>query len=194
MAPAEFEARDHELLVGGERVSTGTWDEIPSPYDQTPVGRVPRGDAALTTKAIDAAQAAFERADFPQHERAEALERAARLVAERVDELAATIAAEAGKPMKTATVEAQRCEQTLIYSAVEAARTLTGDTVPMDGSAAGAGKLGIVDPSPLRGRRRDQPVQLPAQPRRPQARPGARRRQLGRAQAGRPDADLGAAS
>jgi len=142
MPAINFEAQDHELLIDGERVSTGTWDEISQPYDGAPAGRVPLGDAALTRKAIGAAEAAFKRGDFPQHERAEMLERAARLVAERVDELAAVIAAEAGKPLKTATVEAERCEQTLIYSAV-AARTLTGHTVPMDASAAGAGKLGV---------------------------------------------------
>ncbi len=41
------------------------------------------------------------------------LDRAAELVAERRDDLAPTIAAEAGKPIKTATVEAERCVDTL---------------------------------------------------------------------------------
>ena len=54
-----------------------------------------------------------------------------------------TIAAEAGKPVKTARVEAQRCVSTMQFSAV-AARTLTGHTVPMEAGAAGEGKLGIV--------------------------------------------------
>ena len=54
-----------------------------------------------------------------------------------------TIAAEAGKPVKTARVEAQRCVGTLQFSAV-AARTLTGHTVPMEAGAAGEGKLGMV--------------------------------------------------
>ena len=44
------------------------------------------------------------------------LERAAALVADREDELALTIAAEAGKPLKTARVEAQRCVGTLAFS------------------------------------------------------------------------------
>ena len=60
-----------------------------------------------------------------------------------IDDLALTIAAEAGKPIKTATVEAERCVATLTFSAVEA-RKLTGGTVPMEASAAGAGKLGIM--------------------------------------------------
>jgi len=71
------------------------------------------------------------------------LDRAAAIVAERRDDLALTIAAEAGKPLKTARVEAERCAQTLTFSSVEA-RKLTGGTVPMDASAAGAGKLGVM--------------------------------------------------
>ena len=71
------------------------------------------------------------------------LDRAAALVRERVEDLARTIAAEAGKPLKTATVEAQRCVDTLTFSAVEA-RKLTGGTVPMEASAGGVGKLGVM--------------------------------------------------
>ncbi len=71
------------------------------------------------------------------------LDRAAALVRERRDDLALAIAAEAGKPLKTATVEAERCVDTLTFSATEA-RKLTGGTVPMEASAAGVGKLGVM--------------------------------------------------
>ena len=54
--------------------------------------------------------------------------------------MARTIALEAAKPMKTARIEAQRCVSTFQFAAV-AARTLAGEMVPMDASAAGAGKL-----------------------------------------------------
>jgi acyl-CoA reductase-like NAD-dependent aldehyde dehydrogenase len=116
---------------------------VRSPYDGTLVGRVAQGDAALVDRAARAAQEAFESADFPQHTRAEVLDRAAGLVAERVDELALAICAEAGKPLKTAQVEASRCTDTLAFSSVEA-RKLTGGTVPMEASASGAGKLGVM--------------------------------------------------
>ncbi len=136
-------AADHKLPVAGERVETGEWSEVRSPYDDSPVGRVPVGDAKLVEKAITAAQEAFEAGDFPQHERAAVLDRAAALVAEREDELTVTIAAEAGKPLKTARIEAQRCVETLRFSATEA-RKLTGESVPMEAAAAGEGKIGIV--------------------------------------------------
>ena len=143
MATQTVKADDHKLLAAGEWVETGEWGEVASPYDGSAVGRVALGDEATVERAVAAAQQAFESADFPQHERAATLDRAAALVGERVDDLALTIAAEAGKPIKTATVEAQRCVDTLTFAAVEA-RKLTGGTVPMDASASGAGKLGVM--------------------------------------------------
>ncbi len=143
MATETVQATDHKLLVGGEWLETGEWSEVCSPYDGTPVGRVPTGDAELVDRAACAAHDAFEAGEFSRPDRAAALDRAARLVAKRVDDLALTIAAEAGKPIKTARIEATRCVDTLTFSAVEA-RKLSGETVPMDASATGAGKLGIV--------------------------------------------------
>src|SRR3954470_15906758 len=143
MATETIQATDHKLYVAGEWMETGEWSEVKSPYDETLIARVPKGDAALVDKATDAAAAAFAKGDFPAHKRAAVLDRAAELVAEREDDLTMTIAAEAGKPVKTARVEAQRCVGTLEFSAVEA-RSLTGEMVPMDAGVAGEGKLGIV--------------------------------------------------
>ncbi|HEV7400036.1 MAG TPA: aldehyde dehydrogenase family protein [Solirubrobacterales bacterium] len=138
-----MQASDHKLLAAGEWIETGEWGEVKSPYDGTVVGRVAEGDAGLVDRAAVAAQEAFESADFPQHERAAVLDRAAHLVGERTEDLALAICAEAGKPLKTATVEAERCVDTLTFSATEA-RKLTGGTVPMEASPAGAGKLGVM--------------------------------------------------
>ena len=143
MATETISAVDHELLIAGEQIETGEWSEVRSPYDGTVVGRVAQGSAALVDRAAKAARKALDQEDFPQHERAAVLDRAAELVEERVDDLALTIAAEAGKPLKTAKVEAGRCVETLGFSAVEA-RKLTGGTVPMDASGAGEGKLGVM--------------------------------------------------
>jgi acyl-CoA reductase-like NAD-dependent aldehyde dehydrogenase len=143
MATQTVEATDHKLLAAGEWTETGEWAEVKSPYDGSLVGRVAQADEALAERAIEAAHEAFESAEFPQHERAAVLDRAAHLVAERKEDLAATIAAEAGKPLKTAALEAERCVSTLTFSAVEA-RKLTGGTVPMDAAPAGAGKLGVM--------------------------------------------------
>jgi acyl-CoA reductase-like NAD-dependent aldehyde dehydrogenase len=143
VATETVQAVDHKLLVAGEWIETGDWAEVESPYDGTVVGRVAQGDAALVDRAAEAAHAAFKAGEFPQYERAEVLDRAAQLVRERGDDLALAIAAEAGKPLKTAKIEAARCADTLTFSAVEA-RKLTGGTVPMEATAAGAGKLGVM--------------------------------------------------
>ena len=143
MATETIQATDHKLYVAGEWMQTGDWSEVKSPYDGSLIGRVPKGDAALIDKATRAAADSFAEANFPQHERATVLDRAAHLAAEREDELALTIAAEAGKPIKTARAEAQRCVSTLEFSAAEV-RTLAGEMVPMEGGEAGEGKLGFV--------------------------------------------------
>ena len=49
-------ATSRPLLIGGEWVETGTWVEVSSPYDGSPVARVAKAGAAETRAAIDAAE------------------------------------------------------------------------------------------------------------------------------------------
>lgn len=139
---------DYKLLLAGEWIETGQWDEVKSPWDESPIGRMAEGDENTIDQAVRAAHKVFTESPIPQYERAEILERAARLVAERQEDLARVISAEAGKPIKTARGEAARTVDTLTFSAVEA-RKLTGGTVPMEASSAGVGKLGVMLRVPL---------------------------------------------
>ncbi len=132
-------ATERKLLVDGEWLETGEWIEVRSPYDGSVVGRVPQAGADEARRAVDAAVETM-RNPLPAHERAAILDRVAAALAERHDEVARTICAEAGKPMKAARVEAQRAISTFTMAAVEA-RKLSGDVVPMDASPAGEGKL-----------------------------------------------------
>jgi acyl-CoA reductase-like NAD-dependent aldehyde dehydrogenase len=138
---------DHPLLIGGERVETGDWTEVRSPYSGEVVGRIAKGGAAETRRALDAAAAALA-SPLPAHERARILDATAQLLGERQEEAAQLISAEAGKPLKAARVEAQRAVSTYTFAAVEA-RKLSGETVPMDASAAGAGKLAFTMRLPI---------------------------------------------
>jgi acyl-CoA reductase-like NAD-dependent aldehyde dehydrogenase len=79
---------------------------------------------------------------MPAHQRAAILDAAADQLATRNEEFARSIAGEAAKPIKTARVEAARAVGTLRFAAV-AARSLTGDMIPMDANDAGVGKLGF---------------------------------------------------
>jgi acyl-CoA reductase-like NAD-dependent aldehyde dehydrogenase len=132
-------ATERKLLIGGEWVETGDWLEVRSPYSGELVGRVAKAGAAEARRAIDAAEAAL-REPLPAHKRAEILVRVAGYLGRRHDEVAQTIAAEAGKPLKAAKVEASRAMSTFTMAAVEA-RKLAGEMVPMDASQSGVGKL-----------------------------------------------------
>jgi acyl-CoA reductase-like NAD-dependent aldehyde dehydrogenase len=132
-------ALEKRLLIAGDWVETGDWLEVRSPYSGDVVGRVAKAGREETRKAIDAAEAAM-REPVPAHKRAEILVRVAGYLGRRHDEVAQTICAEAGKPMKAARVEAARAMSTFTMAAVEA-RKLAGELVPMDASQAGEGKL-----------------------------------------------------
>jgi acyl-CoA reductase-like NAD-dependent aldehyde dehydrogenase len=140
-------ATDHPLLIGGERVETGDWTDVHSPYSGEVVGRIAKGGAAETRRALDAAAAALA-SPLPAHERARILDATAQLLAERQEEAAQLISAEAGKPLKAARVEAQRAVSTYTFAAVEA-RKLSGETIPMDASPAGEGKLAFTIRVPI---------------------------------------------
>ena len=94
---------ERKLLVDGEWIETGEWQEVRSPFSGDVVGRHPVADAALARKAVDAADRALAE-PLPAHRRAAILDAVAHLVAERQEELAQTICAEAGKPLKAARV------------------------------------------------------------------------------------------
>ncbi|HEX2495225.1 MAG TPA: aldehyde dehydrogenase family protein [Gaiellaceae bacterium] len=140
-------ATEKPLLIGGEWVETGEWQEVRSPYSGEVVGRVAKAGADETRQAVDAAAAAMEE-PLPAHKRAEILVRVAGALGRRHDEVARLISDEAGKPMKAARVEASRAMSTYTFSAVEA-RKLAGGMIPMDASQAGEGKLAFTLRRPL---------------------------------------------
>ena len=128
--------------IAGERVQGTESRAVHSPYDGTEVGRVPVLGRAEVDRAVAAAKAALDE-PFPAWQRAKVLDTASRLLAERSETLAGLIAGEAAKPLKQARVEAQRAVSTFAFAAA-AARTLSGETVPLDASDNGEGKLGYV--------------------------------------------------
>jgi len=139
---------DWSVPIGDSSVTTGEWLEVRAPYDDALLGRVPACGPEQVDAAVRAAKTVLEAGPLPAWQRAEILDRAAEIVASRTDELARVIATEAAKPIKTARIEAQRCISTFTFAAV-AARTLAGDMVPMDASAAGEGKLAFTLRMPI---------------------------------------------
>jgi acyl-CoA reductase-like NAD-dependent aldehyde dehydrogenase len=140
-------ATERKLFIDGEWVDTGEWIEVRSPYSGDVVGRVARGGAGEARRAVDAADRALQD-PLPAHKRAEILVKVAGLIGRRHEEVARTICEEAGKPIKTARVEASRAMSTYTFAAVEA-RKLAGEVVPMDAAQAGEGKLAFTVRRPI---------------------------------------------
>jgi acyl-CoA reductase-like NAD-dependent aldehyde dehydrogenase len=113
---------------------------VTSPFDGTEVGRVPKMGGDDVDRAVAAAKAALRDRPLAPWRRAEILDRAARLLAERAEDFARTIAREAAKPIRTARIEASRAVSTFTFAAMEA-RRLTGEVVPVDATEIGEGRL-----------------------------------------------------
>ena len=129
--------------IAGQRHRAAESTEVRSPFDGSLLVSVPKCTPADVDRAVAAADRVMRDAPLQPFERAAILDKAARLLQERADDFARTIAVEAAKPIKTARTEAARAVSTFQFSAA-VARTLTGEMVPLDASDAGAGKLGFV--------------------------------------------------
>jgi acyl-CoA reductase-like NAD-dependent aldehyde dehydrogenase len=130
------------LPLAGERFTGTESITVSSPYDGHEIGRVPACGPADVDRAVASAKAALAGGALPRWKRAEVLDTAARLLAERRDEFTTIIAEEAAKPIKTARVEAERAVGTFQFAAAEA-RTLAGEMIALDALASGEGKLGF---------------------------------------------------
>lgn len=152
MSPVSVEKTEKQaspMWIGGEPVRTSSTQTIRLPYDGTPVGEVYEADDAVVDQAIAAAQAgARAMAALTLYERAELLERMRQLLARDVEEFARLISSESGKPIREARAEAERSQQTLLASA-DAARSLHGETIPIEAAPAGKGRMAMTVREPL---------------------------------------------
>jgi acyl-CoA reductase-like NAD-dependent aldehyde dehydrogenase len=115
------------MIIGDERVASDESIEVRSPFDGSVVGTVAKGSEEHLDRAVAIARGLHRGGPLPAHQRAAILDRAARALADRVDEFATVISAEAAKPIKTARVEAARAVDTVSFSAA-VARTLGGES------------------------------------------------------------------
>ena len=129
--------------LDGEAVTGTASSQVFAPYDGRLLGSVPALTASDVDRAVLAAKKALHETPLAQWRRAEILDTAARLITERQEDFARCIALEAAKPIRTARAEAQRAASTFAFSA-GVARSLAGEVVPLEASAAGEGKLGFI--------------------------------------------------
>src|SRR5688572_6975467 len=134
---------EYKLLIDGQWVGSGTPLEVKNKYSGQTVGVVNTATKEDLNRAIDAAERAEDvMADMPAYKRSEILLRTAYLLREQAEDLAKTIAAEAGKALKFARAEVDRAASTFTIAAEEAKR-LHGETIPLDAVPAGEGYFGF---------------------------------------------------
>ncbi|MBV8162537.1 MAG: aldehyde dehydrogenase family protein [Acidimicrobiia bacterium] len=141
-------ARSRPVPIGDQRFSGEEHTTVKSPYNGEELASVPACRPADVDRAVGAATGALTANPLPPWRRAEICDAAARLLRERAEDFARTIAAEAAKPIKTARIEAQRAISTFTFAATEA-RKLTGEMVPIEASDVGEGKLAFTLPVPV---------------------------------------------
>src|SRR3954469_13018966 len=134
----------------------GRWVDSPDVLDVTNPARP--DELAGTTynatdeqyeEAVEAAVRAIEvTRKLPAYERGRILRDISSGIRERREELARTMTLESGKPIRDALAEVDRAVITFRLGAEEAER-MTGETIPLDVTAAGKGRLGITRRFPI---------------------------------------------
>lgn len=147
MSESTYSATEAETIraqIGGQWRAAERYQEVRDPYRGDVVARAP----VSTPRDLDDALAAAHKAKkvmaaMPGYERAALLRRAADLVSTRSDDIARAMTRESGKALRDSLVEVVRAADTLRLCAEEAIR-IQGEHVPMDGTAIGAGKIGML--------------------------------------------------
>ncbi|HUU45410.1 MAG TPA: aldehyde dehydrogenase family protein, partial [Acidobacteriota bacterium] len=143
--------RSTKSFVNGEDVapSGAKPRSIRSPYDGSAVTEAYSADAEILDRALSLACSRRDAlTNLLPHERATILERLAdRVVAER-EEFAGMLRDEAGKPITLARIEADRCVET-IRDAAHWCRQMQDEFLPLDGTAVGAHRQGIIKRFPV---------------------------------------------
>lgn len=134
--------KNYKTFIGGEWVETGETIDVIDKYSKEVIGKVPKASKETVNKAVDAADYAFKSfQNMPAYKRSQILQKAAELIKERSNELATMICREAGKSWKYSKGEVDRGYETFKFASEEA-RRIHGETIPMDASASGVGRVG----------------------------------------------------
>jgi acyl-CoA reductase-like NAD-dependent aldehyde dehydrogenase len=142
------DSTSHQLLyIDGQWIDGDGRFDVRAPWGQDVAGVVESATPEQVDRAVAAAHRQLSR-PAPPVERAEMLQRAAALVAERAEQFAAGISRESGKPITAARAEVTRAIDTLQLSGEEA-RQIRGATVPVDAVRAGVGMFAFELPLPL---------------------------------------------
>ncbi len=137
------------MLLAGEYVGSADCYQVTHPHDGSVVAEVARASDEDCDRAVEAAEQAFaEFGRWPVYRRLEVLDRVISGLADRQEELAQTICAEAGKPIRLARGEAERAAVTF-REAREEAKRIPAEVVTTDVEPKGEGRIGILRRAPI---------------------------------------------
>ncbi|WP_150238924.1 aldehyde dehydrogenase family protein [Nocardiopsis quinghaiensis] len=130
--------------LAGTAATGDTEITVVNPYTGEDAGKVSVPTVEQVEEAVAAAHAvAAEAAALPAHVRADALGHVSRRIGERAEEIARTITAESGKPIKWARAEAGRAVSVFRWAAEEARRD-SGELQRLDTDPGGTGRMAVV--------------------------------------------------
>jgi acyl-CoA reductase-like NAD-dependent aldehyde dehydrogenase len=136
------------LVNGDWRTGEGTF-EVKSPFDDSVVAEIGVPTQADVDEATATAAATFEESKrLPVHARADALDHISRRLGETIEDNAKLIAAEGGKPLKWATVEATRAVSTFRWAS-ETLRHGDDELMRLDTEASLGSRVGVLRRFPI---------------------------------------------
>ena len=141
--------REFPFYLAGKPGRSDTPLEVRNPFDGSVVGRTwLANDQHFEDAACAAVRAAREMRNLAAYERASILAAVSAAIRQHRDELARTLAEEAGKPIRDALVETDRAAMTF-QVASEEARRVTGEQIPMDLAPHGQGRFAVTRRFPV---------------------------------------------
>lgn len=137
------------LVIAGKKFAATESAPVTNPYTGEVIAQVPQAGADAVAAAIAAADSAFATyRHWPAHKKSDLLSAIATGIATCREELAATITAEAGKPVTQSLGEVDRAVTTFSIAAEEALR-IGGEVIPGDTTPAGDGYTAITRRVPI---------------------------------------------
>ncbi|UCB52693.1 MAG: aldehyde dehydrogenase family protein [Candidatus Zixiibacteriota bacterium] len=136
-------SRVYKTLVGGKWREGEKLLQVANKYTVEAIGSVPVTDKQTFVEAVKSAQDGFALiSGMPAYERSKILQRTSERIDENKDEITRIIAMEAGKAWKHAKAEVERSVQTFKFASEEA-KSIHGETVPMDAAVGGEKRIGF---------------------------------------------------
>jgi acyl-CoA reductase-like NAD-dependent aldehyde dehydrogenase len=133
----------HKTLIGGKWKEGKELLGATNKYTGEVIGSVPLTDKETFEEAIRSAQDGFSLiSSMPAYERSKILEKTSEKIEEQKEEITRIIAMEAGKAWKHAKAEVERAVQTFKFASEEA-KSIHGETIPMDAAMGGEKRIGF---------------------------------------------------